>query len=82
LEEIQKFLGFGKIATQDKVSLTYGYRVSDKNEILKIISIVNGKLQLQYRQIQFKNFLDAYNMKFDTSIPFKPSENLINLNNA
>jgi len=51
--------------------------------LLKIIEIFNGNLQLTKRIIQFKNFVDAYNTYYGTSIKiYDKNLNFINLENA
>ena len=79
---IKKTLGFGSVSKQDKISNTHHYRVRDKEGLLKIINIFNGNLQLNKRQLQFKLFLDAYNIAYGSSIELLNNRNLVNLNNA
>jgi hypothetical protein len=51
---IKKELGFGVVRIQDSSNNTHCYRVRDKNNILKLISIFNGNIFLYTRKEQFK----------------------------
>jgi hypothetical protein len=51
---IKKELGFGSTVIQDKVNKTHHYRVRDKNNILKIISIFNGNIVTKAKKDQFR----------------------------
>ena len=75
---IKKELGFGVVRVQDSVRNTHCYRVRDKNNILKLISIFNGNIFLGSRKEQFKLWLNAFNLKYKENIlyldkEFKPS---------
>jgi hypothetical protein len=75
---IKKELGFGVVRVQDFVRNTHCYRVRDKNNILKLISIFNGNIFLDSRKEQFKLWLNAFNLKYKENIlyldiEFKPS---------
>lgn len=78
LFKIKKELGFGVVRVQDSVRNTHCYRVRDKNNLVKLISIFNGKIFLDTRKEQFKLWLNAFNLKYKENIPyidssFKPS---------
>ena len=80
LFKIKKELGFGVVRVQDSVNNTHCYRVRDKNNILKLISIFNGNIFLDNRKEQFKLWLKAFNKKYKENIfyidkKFKPSLN-------
>jgi len=51
---IKKELGFGVVRVQDSVRNTHCYRVRDKNNLVKLISIFNGNIFLDTRKEQFK----------------------------
>ncbi len=77
---IKKELGFGVVRVQDSVRNTHCYRVRDKNNLVKLISIFNGNIFLGTRKEQFKLWLNAFNLKYKENIPhidssFKPSLN-------
>lgn len=75
---IKKELGFGVVRVQYSSNNTHCYRVRDKNNILKLISIFNGNIFLDTRKEQFKLWLSAFNLKYKENIlyldkEFKPS---------
>jgi hypothetical protein len=51
---IKKELGFGVVRVQDSKRDTHCYRVRDKNNLLKLISIFNGNIIIGSRKEQFK----------------------------
>jgi hypothetical protein len=51
---IKKELGFGVARVQDSSNNTHCYRVRDKKNILKLISIFNGNIFLETKKEQFK----------------------------
>jgi hypothetical protein len=51
---IKKELGFGVVRVQDSKRDTHCYRVRDKNNLLKLISIFNGNIFIGSRKVQFK----------------------------
>jgi hypothetical protein len=78
LFRIKKELGFGVVRVQDSVRNTHCYRVRDKNNLVKLISIFNGNIFLDTRKEQFKLWLNAFNLKYKENIhhidnSFKPS---------
>lgn len=77
---IKKELGFGVVRVQDYIRNTHCYRVRDKKNILKLISIFNGNIFLDSRKEQFKLWLNNFNLKYKENISysdknFKPSLN-------
>jgi hypothetical protein len=75
---IKKKLGFGIVRVQDNRYKTHCYRVRDKKNILKLISILNGNIFLSSRKQQFKLWLDAFNYKYKENVAhldnkYKPS---------
>jgi hypothetical protein len=79
---IKKSLGFGSVSIQSKLNKTHQYRVRDKNNLIKIISIFNGNLITKAKIIQFKSFLEAFNNKYKTNIQFMECNNKVTLTNA
>lgn len=65
---IKKTLGFGRVSVQDKINKTHHYRVRDKEGLLKIINIFNGKLCLTKYQNKFIQFVNQYNKTYNTNI--------------
>jgi hypothetical protein len=51
---IKKALGFGMVSRQSLRNNTHCYRVRDKNNILKLISIFNGNIFMDSKKEQFK----------------------------
>jgi hypothetical protein len=77
---IKKELGFGVVRVQDSKRDTHCYRVRDKNNLLKLISIFNGNIFIGSRKEQFKLWLNAFNFKYKENLlyldkEFKPSLN-------
>lgn len=77
---IKKKLGFGVVRVQDSMRNTHCYRVRDKNNILKLISVFNGNIFLDSRKEQFTWWLNIFNVKYKENIlyldkKFKPSLN-------
>lgn len=79
---IKKELGFGVVRVQDSVRNTHCYRVRDKNNILKLISIFNGNIFLDSRKEQFKLWLNAFNLKYKENISYIDKEFKPSLNDA
>nr|YP_009327795.1 hypothetical protein [Epichloe typhina]APB96753.1 hypothetical protein [Epichloe typhina] len=80
LFRIKKMLGFGVVRLQDSKRKTHCYRVRDKENLSKLISIFNGSIFLESRKIQFKLWLEAFNIKYKENVlylneDFKPSLN-------
>jgi len=51
---IEKELGFGSVTVESKLNQIHPYRVRDKDNLLKIIKIVNGNLITKNKKLQFK----------------------------
>jgi hypothetical protein len=79
---IKKELGFGVVRVQDSVSNTHCYRVRDKNNLVKLISIFNGNIFLDTRKKQFKLWLNAFNLKYKENISYMESSFKPSLNDA
>ena len=79
---IKKELGFGSTVIQDKVNKTHHYRVRDKNNILKIISIFNGNIVTKAKKDQFRLWLKGFNLKYNMSIKHIESSVKPSLNNS
>ena len=79
---IKKELGFGSTVIQDKRNKTHHYRVRDKKNILKLISIFNGNIITKAKKYQFKLWLDGFNVKYNMSINHIESSSKPNLNNS
>jgi hypothetical protein len=67
---IKKNLGFGVVRLQDKNNKTHCFRVRDKEGLFKLISIFNGNIFMNTRNIQFKLFIAAYNKEYKQSIVY------------
>lgn len=72
---IKKQLGFGSVSIQDKKRNTHHYRVRDKDNLIKLIKIFNGNLLTDKKNIQFKNWIDSFNLRYKTEIVFIPNVN-------
>jgi len=79
---IKKSLGFGVVRVQDYVNKTHCFRVRDKNNLLKLISIFNGNIFLDSKKEQFKLWLKAFNSKYKESVLYLNSEFKPSLNDA
>ena len=79
---IKKELGFGSVTVQSKLNKTHQYRVRDKDNLLKIIKIFNGNLITKNKKLQFKSWLEAFNLKYKTNITHIESNGKVNLCNA
>jgi hypothetical protein len=51
---IKKELGFGTIRVQDKINKTHSFKLTNKEGLLKLITIFNGNLYLKSRKEEFK----------------------------
>lgn len=79
---IKKFLGFGTVSVQSKISKTHHYRVRDKKNLLKIINIFNGNLITNYKINQFKLWLASFNTKYKCNIHYIENKQIVSLDNA
>lgn len=79
---IKKELGFGSVTVQDKINKTHQFIVRKKESILRLIEIFNGNILTNYKNIQFDNWIKAYNEIFNENIVYKRYITCINLNNS
>jgi hypothetical protein len=79
---IKKSLGFGSVSVQSALNKTHQFRVRDKDNLIKIITIFNGNLITKAKILQFKLFLQAFNEKYNTEIIYINNINKVNLDNA
>ena len=79
---IKKQLGFGSVSLQSISSKTHHYRVRNKKGILALIKIFNGNIQTKSKNIQFKEWIYAYNKIYNENVVFIDNINNINLNNS
>jgi hypothetical protein len=79
---IKKVLTFGSVTIQSKLDNTHQYRVRDKESLMKIINIFNGNLITKAKIDQFKNFLEAFNSKYNTNIVYIECKKKVTLDNA
>lgn len=66
---IKKMLGFGQVSIQDRKNKTHHFRVRNKDSLLKIIHIFNGKLYTKHRKIQFQQWVHSFNLIYNENIP-------------
>jgi len=74
-------LGFGEVyfcETDNRFVLS----ISGKEDIFKIIHLLNGNLSSLYALNEFQTFLNVYNERYNTSISFKPTLVDINLSTS
>ena len=79
---IKKELGFGSVTLQDKVNKTHHFRVRNKEAIFRLIEIFNGNILTNYKNIQFAEWIQAYNRIYNDNIVYKKYITDINLNNS
>nr|YP_009763312.1 LAGLIDADG endonuclease [Metarhizium rileyi]QIS49090.1 LAGLIDADG endonuclease [Metarhizium rileyi] len=79
---IKKMLGFGVVRVQDSNRNTHCYRVRDKKNLLKLISIFNGSIFLESRRKQFKLWLEAFNLKYKENVLYLDKELKPSLNDS
>lgn len=79
---IKKELGFGSVSIQDKKNKTHQFRIRDKSNLLKIISIFNGNLITKYKINQFKLWVKAFNETYSTNIKIIECKQILTLDNA
>lgn len=78
---IKKKLGFGVVRIQDKVKNNHCFKVNDEKGLFNLISILNGNLFLDTKQIEFKLWIDAYNKKYGTTLVYLKNNNKPDLSN-
>lgn len=79
---IKKKLGFGVVRIQDKVKNNHCFKVNDEKGLFNLISILNGNLFLDTKQVEFKLWIDAYNKKYGTTIVYLKNNNKPDLSNS
>jgi len=79
---IKKQLGFGSVSIQSIFNKTHHYRVRDKKGILTLIKIFNGNIQTKSKNVQFKEWISAYNKIYNKNIVFIDNKNDISLYNS
>ena len=79
---IKKELGFGSVTLHDKINKTHHFRVRKKESILRLINIFNGNILTEHKNIQFANWIQAYNKVYNENIVYKKNITDINLNNS
>ena len=79
---IKKELGFGSVTLQDKINKTHHFRVRKKESILRLIDIFNGSILTNHKNIQFANWIQAFNKIYNENIVYKKNITDINLNNS
>ena len=79
---IKKELGFGSVMLQDKINKTHHFRVRKKEFILRLINIFNGNILTKHKNIQFSNWIQAFNKIYNENIVYKKNITDINLNNS
>lgn len=77
---IQNVFGFGSVIRQNLS--TFRYIIQSKDNLRKIIEILNGNLISRAKQEQFRLFVKAYNLRYKTNIEILPNTNTISMNNA
>ena len=80
---IRTKLGFGRICTFEKNGNTYCRWFTSKQEnILRLVSLLNGNLILQKRREQFQKWVTDMNAMWDLTIQIKKGTCKISLQNA
>ncbi len=70
LFKIKKHLGFGSVYSDSKGYWTL--RIRNQKGLLKVITLLNGRLFLKKRISSFQKWVEVYNLKYGTS--FVPSQ--------
>nr|YP_009184845.1 putative LAGLIDADG homing endonuclease [Jenufa perforata]ALO62919.1 putative LAGLIDADG homing endonuclease [Jenufa perforata] len=80
---IRKNLGFGLVYPfTNKDRIYYRYYTSKKENIFKIVALLNGNLILEKRKKQFEFWLSIINQKWFLLIPLKPCKQSPSLKNG
>ena len=79
---IKKQLGFGSVSVQDKNNKTHHFRVRNKKDIFKLISIFNGNIITHFKLNQFKVWLEAFNKKYKMNVEYLECKHKLSLDNA
>lgn len=79
---IKKELGFGSVSVQDKNNKTHHYRVRDKKNILKLIEIFNSNILTNYKNNQFRLWIQGFNNIYNMNVKYLEPIFKVNLNNS
>jgi LAGLIDADG endonuclease len=80
---IQKELGFGKVLSRKESHRRVGvFYVSSKENYLKLIHIFNGNLCSNYRNEQFKLWLNTFNKQYKEDVKYIDRKVIPSLNSA
>jgi hypothetical protein len=80
---IRTKLGFGRVITYQKDGQTYGrWFTSKKENILRLVYLLNGNLILEKRREQFKEWVKEINLMWNLTLPIKNSTLKVSFQNA
>lgn len=80
---IRTKLGYGRVMTYEKDGKMYGRWFTSKQEnILRLISLLNGNLILESRREQFQKWVEEINAMWNMNIPLKPFTGQVSDQNA
>lgn len=85
LQKIRTRLGFGRVLVFSKNDKEYcRFYTSKRENILRLVHLLNGNLVLEKRRIQFKEWLKAIHLGWGSlvQIPLKPCHNKVSLKDA
>lgn len=83
INHIRTSLGFGQVTTFEKNGFQYcKWFTSSKENIIRLIHILNGNLVLEKRRIQFLNWLNSLNQSWHLQIIVKPCHCSVSLDDA
>jgi hypothetical protein len=84
IHKIRTKLGFGRVYTFIKNNgLEYcRFYTSERENIIKLVHLLNGNLVLEKRCIQFQGWVNAINLAWGLQIPIKPCKKKVSLNDA
>ncbi len=80
LEQIKNILGIGAVMKKGarKGGKSHQFIVDDEPGLLKIIELLNGRIQINRKE--FEEFVAKFNKEYGHDIQIRPSEDMINLN--
>ncbi len=80
---IKKELGFGKVLLRKELDRRVGvFYVTGKENFLRLIHIFNGNLCTEYKNNQFKAWIDCFNLQYKEQIIWKKNLIILTLDNA
>ena len=82
LHKLRTGLGFGRVFISKTKSHQAYLKISNENNLLKIIHLLNGNLCTASQREEFKLFLDMFNKKYHYSIILKSSSPVVSLDTA